>query len=138
MSNPQSSPANPAKSSKKMVIAGWVLTILPSLIFLSSATGKFIKPASMMDGLKHVELPEKLVTPIGVIELVCVLLYLFPRTAVLGAVLLTGYLGGAILTHFRVNDPSYFMPLVLGIVVWLGLFFRDARVRALLPLVSSR
>lgn len=137
MSNPQSSPANPAKSSKKMVIAGWVLTILPSLIFLSSATGKFIKPASMMDGLKHVELPEKLVTPIGVIELVCVLLYLFPRTAVLGAVLLTGYLGGAILTHLRVGDPII-IPIVLGIVVWLGLFFRDARVRALLPLVSSR
>lgn len=138
MSNPQSSAANPAQSSKKMVIAGWVLTILPSLMFLFSAATKFIKPAGMMDGLKHVELPEKLVTPIGVIELVCVLLYLFPRTAVLGAVLLTGYLGGAILTHFRVSDPSYFMPLVLGIVVWLGLFLRDARVRALLPLVSSR
>jgi hypothetical protein len=120
-----------------MVIAGWILTILPSLMFLASATAKFIKPADLMENLKHIELSDKLVTPIGVVELVCVLLYLIPRTAVLGAVLLTGYLGGAILTHLRVNDPII-IPIVLGIVVWLGLYFRDARVRALLPLVSSR
>lgn len=138
MSTTHSSPSDAAPTSKKMVIAGWILTILPSLMFLASATAKFIKPADLMENLKHIELSEKLVTPIGVVELVCVLLYLIPRTAVLGAVLLTGYLGGAILTHLRVNDPSYFMPIVLGIVVWLGLYFRDARVRALLPLVSSR
>lgn len=137
MSTSHSSPSHAAATSKKMVIAGWILTILPSLMFLLSATMKFIKPAGMVENLKHIEISEKLVTPLGVVELACVLLYLFPRTAVLGAVLLTGYLGGAILTHLRVNDPII-IPIVLGIVVWLGLYFRDARVRALLPVVSSR
>jgi hypothetical protein len=74
----------------------------------------------------------KLLLPLAIIELGCTALYLIPQTAVLGAVLLTGYLGGAIVTHLR-TDGGYWPALVMGVVLWLGLFFRDARLRALLP-----
>jgi hypothetical protein len=72
---------------------------------------------------------------IAIVELACVLLYAIPRTSVLGAILLTGYLGGAISTHVRAGEPFY-LPLGVGVIVWLGLFLRDARLRALLPLRS--
>ncbi|HEX4456753.1 MAG TPA: DoxX family protein, partial [Polyangia bacterium] len=76
-----------------------------------------------------------LLTPIAVIELMCIALYLVPRTAVLGAILVTGYLGGAIVTHLRVQDfGSAAAPLFLAIFAWGGLFLRDARLRDLLPL----
>jgi hypothetical protein len=74
-------------------------------------------------------------TPIGITEISCVLLYLVPPTRVLGAILLTGYLGGAVVTHVRVGEP-FIAPLVLGIVVWAGLFARDRRVASLIPVVS--
>ena len=72
---------------------------------------------------------------LGVLELACTILYAIPRTSVLGAILLTGYLGGATATHVRVGD-SFIMTVVLGVVVWGGLFLRDARLRALIPLCS--
>ena len=78
--------------------------------------------------------PSGLIVPIGVVELACVVLYVIPRTAVLGAVLLTGYLGGAIATHVRLSDPSFAGPLIFGIMVWAGLYLREPRLRALLPL----
>jgi fucose permease len=77
--------------------------------------------------------PEGMLTTLAVLELTCTLLYLVPRTAVLGAVLLTGYLGGAVATHVRVGDV-FVAPLLVGVFVWVGLFLRDERVRALLPL----
>jgi hypothetical protein len=72
-----------------------------------------------------------------VLELFCAAVYVVPRTAVLGAVLLTGYLGGAVATHVRVGD-AFIVPLLLGVLVWAGLYLRDERVRALLPLRKSR
>ena len=72
-------------------------------------------------------------TPIGIVELLCVVVYLIPRTSVLGAILMTGYFGGAVATHVRVSD-NFAIPLVLGVFVWVGLFLRDARLRELLPL----
>jgi len=74
-----------------------------------------------------------LVTAIGVLELACLAIYLVPPTAVLGGLLLTGYLGGAVATHLRVGQP-FAMPVVIGVLVWAGLYLRDARVRAILPL----
>jgi hypothetical protein len=76
--------------------------------------------------------PETLLTPIGIIEVLCVLLYAIPRTSVLGAILLTGYMGGAVATHVRIGD-MFVPPLMIGVFVWLGLFLRDAGIRALLP-----
>ncbi len=81
--------------------------------------------------------PAKFVVVLAVVELLSALLYALPWTAVLGAVLLTGYLGGAIATHVRVEDPMFFAPVVLGVLVWLGLFLRDGRIRALLPFRRS-
>jgi len=71
--------------------------------------------------------------PIGIAELLCVLTYVFPRTAVLGAVLLTGYLGGATATKVRLGDPSFLFPVFIAVLVWGGLYLRDGRLRALLP-----
>jgi hypothetical protein len=75
---------------------------------------------------------QEMLVILGVVELLCVVLYAIPRTAVLGAVLMTGYLGGAVATHVRVSD-AFVVPLLLGVVAWGGLYFRDERVRNLLP-----
>ena len=73
---------------------------------------------------------------LGILEVACTVIYLIPRTAVLGAILLTGYLGGATATHVRIGEP-WFMPVLLGVVVWLGIYLRDPRLRALIPLRRS-
>jgi hypothetical protein len=80
-----------------------------------------------------VRLPRKPHYPIGILELACVVLYLIPRTSVLGAILVTGYLGGATVTHLRVGDPAFVGAVIAGIFVWGGLFFREPQVRALIP-----
>ena len=122
-----------APVSKKMLWAGRILSTLPVLMLLFSAVMKFVKPPGFADGLAHLGLPERLVLGLGILELSCTVIYVVPRTAVLGAILLTGYFGGAILTHLRVGD-SYFPAIVLGVLVWGGLFLRDPRLRALVPL----
>jgi hypothetical protein len=83
--------------------------------------------------MNHLGLPASLIVPLGVIELSCIIIYLIPMTAVLGAILFTGYLGGAILTHLRIGEPVY-MQIGLGVLIWLGLWLRDPRLRALLPI----
>jgi hypothetical protein len=115
-----------------MVWAGRVISGLCMAALTMSAVMKFLQPPMLLEEMARFEIPTTKLVMIGVIELVCVLLYAIPRTAALGAVLLTGYLGGATLTHLRIDDPI-FGPVVIGIFVWLGLWFRDARVRALLP-----
>ncbi|MEX0777996.1 MAG: DoxX family protein [Phycisphaeraceae bacterium] len=119
--------------SKKMLWAGWIVGILPVLLLIMSATMKFVKPPEVAEGFAHLGYPEHLALGLGILELACVIVYLVPQTAVLGAILLTGYLGGATATHVRVGDP-FFMPIILGVLLWLGLFMRDRRLRALIPL----
>ena len=98
---------------------------------------KFVKPASVVQGFtQQFGFPGSLITPIGIIELTCTILYLIPRTSVLGAILLTGYLGGATVTHLRVSDRAFVAPVIVGIFVWGGLFFREPRLRALIPIRS--
>lgn len=87
-----------------------------------------------MEGFTKFGYPESLLRVLGIVELTCTIIYLIPRTAVLGAILLTGYLGGATATHARVSDPSFVMPVICGVLIWLGLYLRDLRVRALIPL----
>jgi hypothetical protein len=122
-----------APVSKKMLWAGYILSALPVLMLLFSGVMKLVKPAPVVEGFVRLGYPESLALGIGIVELVCVVLYVIPRTSVLGAILLTGYLGGATATHLRIGEP-FFAPIVLGVMVWGGLFFRDARLRALLPL----
>ncbi len=119
----------------KLFWLGWAFTLLPALFLLFGAINSILLTDQARGGLTAMGYPESTARPIGAVLLVCVALYLFPRTAVLGATLLTGYLGGAVATHVRVEDPLHFtlFPAVFGVIVWLGLFFRDARVRALTP-----
>lgn len=113
---------------------GLVLTVLPALLLLFSASMKFSgDPEMVKQFVEHLGFPADVIIPLGVVELVATVLYLVPTTAVLGAILLTGYLGGATAAHLRVGDP-FMSPVILGVVLWGGLFLRDPRVRALIPL----
>ena len=120
--------------SKAARITGWIMTILPALLFIFSASMKLAHPPQLDEGFVHMQLPISWAFPLGVLELVCVAIYLIPRTAVIGAILLTGFVGGAMLTHLRVGEPPV-VHVILGIVLWGGLYLRDPRLRALIPLV---
>jgi len=121
-----------AVKAGKLVWAGRILTVLSSLLFLMSAVMKFVGGPELKEGMAKFGLPETLIFPLGVLELTCVVIYLIPQTSILGAILLTGYIGGAICTHLRVGDPVY-IHIVLGVVVWLAVFFREERLRQLIP-----
>lgn len=129
----------PATTSKAMYWTGWVLSILPALMLIFSGVMKILKPGDMAEQMTKNGFPLELATPIGITELACVILYLFPRTAVLGAILLAAYLGGAVSTHVLKLDPVsvWYMPILLGVLLWLGLWLRDVRLRALLPFTSK-
>ncbi len=122
-----------AAVSKTALWTGRIISTLIVLVFTASAAGKFQKSAELTEGFGHLGWPLGLAVSLGILELACALLYAIPRTSILGAVLLTGYLGGAIATHVRVGD-LVFVHALLGILVWGGLYLRDARLRVLLPL----
>jgi len=122
--------------SKKQLLAGRVISALPALMLLLSSVMKLLKPAPVVQGFAHYGYPESLIVVLGILEIACTVVYLIPRTSVLGAILMTAYLGGAAAANVRVGDPSYFVTIILGVLVWGGLYFRDARLRALLPLRS--
>ena len=121
--------------SKPVLWAGRIVSAIPVLLLLFSGVMKLAKPAPVVEGFLRLGYPERLALGLGILELACTVIYVIPRTAVLGAILLTGYLGGATATHVRVGDP-FLATVILGALVWLGLFLRDARLRALLPLRS--
>jgi len=110
-----------------------VISVLVSLIFLMSAFMKLKGGPELTAGMEHLGLPESMVVPLAILEISCVVIYLIPPTSVLGAILLAGYVGGAICTHWRAGDPFY-VQVVLGILVWLGLYLREDRLKALIPL----
>ena len=123
----------PVPVSKKMFWAGWIMSAPPVLLLLFSASMKVLKLPAAMDGFAHLGYPEYVALPLGIVELTCTVLYLIPRTSILGAILLTGYLGGATATHLRIGEPFH-MAILLGMLVWGGLYLRDERLRALIPL----
>ena len=127
------SPASPSPNPTWMVWTGRVVSALPVLALLMSGAFKFMKPnEEMVKGLDHIGWKADQLSTLGIVEIACTILYVIPQTSVLGAILLTGYLGGATATHVRVGDP-WFAPVIIGVLVWLGLFLRDARLRALIP-----
>jgi hypothetical protein len=130
------SAATAAPASRKMLWAGRIISAIPVLLMVFSAVMKLIKAAPVVQGMPRYGYPESQIVIIGMLELFSCIIYLIPSTAVLGAILMTGYLGGATATNVRVGDPSYIMTVLLGVFVWGGLFFRDARVRALVPFRS--
>lgn len=127
-SNTQSAPV-----SKASLWAGRILSALAVLLFVFTAMFSLLKPAVAMQGFAHYGYPQRAFLPIAIVELACAILYAIPRTSVLGAILLTGYLGGATATHVRVGEPPI-MAIIVGIVVWLGVYLREPRLRALIPL----
>lgn len=130
---------NPAGAfSKKAAIGGWAMSALPALMLLASGVMKLARPPEVVDGFAKLGWGEDLALGIGVLEIVCTVIYLVPRTSVLGAILLTGYLGGAIAAHVRIGNgfDEFVMPVMLGVLVWGGIFVRDSRLRVLLPLQS--
>lgn len=129
--HPQASPV-----SKTMLWTGRIMSAVPVLFLLFDAVGKLMKPAPVVTATVQLGYPESVITGLGIVLLVCTVLYAIPRTSVLGAILLTGYLGGATATHVRMGGPLFAIvfPSILGILIWGGLYARDARLRALIPL----
>ncbi len=122
-------------TSKTMVWIGRAISALPVLMLIMSGVMKFHLPPDAAKSMAEIGWDASVAPALGIVELSSTLLYVIPQTAVLGAILLTGYLGGAVATHVRVADWSHMpIPLVLGLLVWVGLYLRDARVRALTPI----
>jgi len=125
-----------APASKAMLWTGRVISGLAVLFMLMDGTMKLFKPSFVVEKTVELGYAEHVIVPLGIVLVACTLLYLLPRTAVLGAILLTGYLGGAVATHVRVSDPifSTVFPVIFGALIWGGLVLRDGRLRELLPL----
>ncbi|MFO0830198.1 MAG: DoxX family protein [Phycisphaerales bacterium] len=122
--------------SRARLWTGRVLSVVPSLLLLVGGAMNLAQTKDAVEGAAKYGYPESAVFPLGVTIVVCTLLYLIPRTSTLGAILLTGYLGGAVATHVRASDPVAFvvLPAVFGAVLWLGLLLREPRLSAVLPL----
>ncbi|HEU5459634.1 MAG TPA: DoxX family protein [Pyrinomonadaceae bacterium] len=118
---------------------GRIVSGLPALFLLLDGVMKLFKPAVVVEATVNLGYPESTIIPIGVVLIICTILYLIPATSVLGGILLTGYLGGAVATHVRVGESlfSIVFPVIFGILIWLGLYLRDVRLRALVPLRTS-
>jgi hypothetical protein len=119
-------------SGRGMLLAGRVVTGLVSVFLLFDGVARLVRFAPYVEGTVRFGYPEHLASPIGLALTLCTLLYLIPRTAVVGAILLTGYLGGATASHVRVEDPFFLFAVAFGVLVWAGLYLREPRLRALL------
>ena len=130
-----------ASTTKSRLWTGRILSGLAIAFLLFDTIIKVLKLPVAMDGTVQLGYPASAVFGIGVIELICLALYAFPRTAALGAILLTGYLGGAIATHVRISSPLFshvLFPVYVAAFIWGGLYLRERRLHALVPLRESR
>lgn len=127
---------------KRSLWTGRVVSAFPVLVMAMSGgfkvVGAVTSSKELLQNWAASGYPPGALLPIGVLEIACALLYAIPRTSVLGAVLVTGYLGGAVATHVRMSQAIWIAPALLGAIAWLGLFLRDPRLRALLPLRQER
>ena len=125
--------------SKTNLWVGRIVGGLPALFLLVDGAMKLVKPTVVVEATTRLGYPESTIIPIGMVLIICTILYLIPATSVLGAILLTGYLGGAVATHVRAGEPvfSIVFAIIFGVLLWLGLYLTDVRLRALLPLRSS-
>jgi hypothetical protein len=122
---------------KWMTVTGWILTALPILgALIPSAIFKFQAKPEMVANWSSFGFQPSTLFPIAVTEAVCVIVHLIPKTTVLGAILLTGYLGGAVVTHVRMGQMQFVGAVIVGVLIWGGLFLREPRVRALIPFKS--
>ncbi|QDT53664.1 hypothetical protein Pan44_16870 [Caulifigura coniformis] len=124
-------PAQP----KWMSICGWILTVLVTAAMVMSGVMKFSNDPQLIEGIEKMRITKEIVQKIGAVEIACAVLYLIPRTTVLGAMLLNGYLGGAVFVHVQKGDPigEMMTPVIIGVLAWLGVFLREPRLRAIVP-----
>ena|SRR5256885_417446 len=122
--------------TNKGSVIGWILTGLVGLFLLVDGGARLAGVAPYVEGLTRFGYATSLAPWIGGALVVSSIAMLIPRTAVIGCILVTGYLGGAVATQVRANDPWFAFPVVLGMITWFGLYLRDARVRALIPFRS--
>ena len=122
--------------SKVALRAGWVLSGLLGLFLVFDGVMKLFKPDFVVEATVKLGFSESVIVPLGITLTACAVLYLVPLTSILGAILLTGYLGGAVATHVHAGDDAFpvLFPVVLGALLWLGLYLREPRLRALVPL----
>jgi hypothetical protein len=122
-------------STKRWVLwVGRVISVWPVFVILSSATWKLTRNPWYVREFTRIGWPESALTLLAFLQLGCIVLYVIPQTAVLGSVLLTGYLGGAVATYVRMGEPyPVLVPLSTSVIAWIGIYLRDARLRSLLP-----
>ena len=135
-----SSAATSVTVSHGRLLTGRVLSTLVILFLIFDAVGKLARPAAVVEASARIGFPVHLLLPIGVILSICTILYAIPRTAVFGAVLLTGYLGGAVEAVLSTNSPAFEVsfPIIFGVVTWAGIFLREPRLWQLMPLRCTR
>jgi hypothetical protein len=121
-----------ASPSKARLWTGRVLSAIPALFLLSGGVTAWLRTQQVIDGTAQLGYPTSLLPVLGTIELICIVLYLIPRTAIFGALLLTAYFGGAVASHVRIADPRWIGPVIFGVLVWAGLILRKPRVGSLL------
>jgi hypothetical protein len=123
-------------NSRKALWTGRIMSGLVTAFLLFDAGIHLLKPAPVVEAFAKLQLPLYLAVVLGIIELVCILLYVLPQTSILGAILLTAYLGGAIATQLPVSNSLFgeiLFPVYVGVIVWGGIYLRDARLRGLFP-----
>jgi hypothetical protein len=126
----------PGSFSKKALWGGWITSGLVTAFLLFDAVIHLLKPAPVVEAFAKLHLPVSLAVDLGVIELLCLVLYVIPRTSILGAVLLTGYLGGAVAIQVTTSNSLFgeiLFPVYVGVLIWGGIYLRDDRLRALFP-----
>lgn len=128
-----------ASVSKKQLWASRVMSALPVIFLLFDASLKLFQTQVAIEGTVNLGYSADVLLPLGIIQLICVILYIIPNTSILGAVLLTGYLGGAVATHVRIDDPIFshtLFPIYFGILLWGGIWLRNIELRRLFPLMK--
>jgi hypothetical protein len=128
------------KISKTRLWTSYVMSGLVILFMLMDSIMKFVKPPEVIEGTVALGFAEQHISVIGTLGLISTLLYAFPRTSILGAILLTAYFGGAVATHLRLNNPLFthtLFTIYFGILIWGGLWLRNSKLRELLPLRQS-
>jgi hypothetical protein len=122
--------------SKATLWIGRGMSILVVLFFLLDGVMKLFKPAPVIEATEKLGYQQSVIIPLGIVLIACTVLYMIPQSAVLGAILLTGYLGGAVASHLRAGDDWFpiLFPVVFGVLVWGGLYLRDPRIRAIVPM----
>jgi DoxX-like family len=131
-------PTTPASGPSRVLIwIGWGITSLVAALMVVDGVAKILKPPAIVEGTTALGYPESVIVGIGIAALCSAVLFAIPRTSIVGAILLTAYLGGAVASHVRAGEP-FFAAVIFAVVMWIGLLLREPRLRELLPLVSKR